>query len=412
VPDLYSGDIDSIKIADVEDFLFINKPEDQRPPENARIDYKEAPPSDIGLDVASMANADGGLILVGVKASKAKQNVPVQIVGVGLGGDAKARITDWILATVRPRPPFEIAIIPYKQNGQVIALIRVRPGSFPPYEFQQGATVKIPIRTQDSNRQATLSEIESLLERRNILGKPAQDLASGYLGSTDFYCTVDAPSGESRVNEYQMIFTIPRSPLRFRLDAIFHKRFEESIKRSFGQTIQFARRVPRGRFYQVEQRLLGSHYCCRIWRAWRNGAIGFVGNLARRGLPGEFLGDICEDFQNLCRFARSFFREEEYFGPLVLAHELSCDSVQFLPTFSWSDALGDEEMIEGIHFPQRKAPTFKSHSQFYEEIDFVTLENPENVVAETLLFQLQETCGASIMFDKFKVAIARIRERA
>jgi len=69
-------------------------------------------------------------------------------------------------------------------------------------------------------------------------------------------------------------------------------------------------------------------------------------------------------------------------------------------------------MIEGIHFPQRKAPTFKSHSQFYEEIDFVTLENPENVVAETLLFQLQETCGASIMFDKFKVAIARIRERA
>ena len=123
------------------------------------------------------------------------------------------------------------------------------------------------------------------------------------------------------------------------------------------------------------------------------------------------MGDICEDFQNLCQFATSFFGEKEYFGPLVLAHELSCDSVQFLPKFSSSGALGDEETIEGIHFPQRNSPTFRSHSQFYEETNCVALENPENLVAETLLFQLQETCGASIMFDKFKLAIARITRR-
>jgi predicted HTH transcriptional regulator len=186
VVDLFLGDLSGMTTADVEAFLALNTPEDQRPKETNRLDFKESFTTDIGDAVSALANTYGGLILIGVKADKTKQNVPVDIPGANnLGSDAKARITDTVLATVRPRPIIDIGIADGRTSGGTLAVVRVSEGTYPPYEFQSGTRIRIPVRVQDTNRQATLREIEALLEKRGHAAKPAKEIAAPYIDPSD-----------------------------------------------------------------------------------------------------------------------------------------------------------------------------------------------------------------------------------
>jgi hypothetical protein len=402
--DLFQGDIDAIKTSDVEDFLGLDKDEGTRPREGPRLDYNEALPSDIGDAVASLANVDGGLIFVGVRASKQKLNVPVQLTDWDPGTDAVARISNMILATVHPRPPFEVTILKLGVNEKPVALIRVRPGLFPPYEFQQGAAVRIPVRIQDTNRQATLREIESLLEKRRVLSIPGSDLISQSVAPTDLYCTIDSPTGETRDSQFQRIVAVPREPLCLRLDLVFHREFEKLISSTFRN--QFTRNLPRGWFYQVEERIRGAHNRHRIWRVLSNGGIGFVANLSRRGHPGEYIGDLILDFLNYCRLLDKFYREREYHGSIVLEHRLSCGLIVLLPRVPAPGGIGDYDLVQGIHFPESRPSNILTESKVVLEVDADTLRAPELLIAETLLSQLQETCGASIKFESLVEAVA------
>jgi len=68
--DLYSGDLEKCTAADIEDFLALTEPEEQRPTEGPTLDFKLELPDDIGCDITALSNTYGGLIVVGVKTDK------------------------------------------------------------------------------------------------------------------------------------------------------------------------------------------------------------------------------------------------------------------------------------------------------------------------------------------------------
>lgn len=180
MPDLFSDDLSNLKLQDLEDFLGLHLEERQRPIEGPQLDFKVDLPNDLGDSVAALANTYGGLLFIGVRSEKKKHNIPVAIVGVDLkGGDSKARITDRVLSTVHPRPDFDVKPVPVGSSKSVI-VIRVREGNYPPYQYTQGSTVRIPVRIQDTNRQATVREIEDLLSKRTSFAKPMSERVSEY----------------------------------------------------------------------------------------------------------------------------------------------------------------------------------------------------------------------------------------
>jgi predicted HTH transcriptional regulator len=146
--ELFSSDLETISIADVQDFLGINAPEEQRPPEGVRIDYKLKEPSDLADTVAAFANTAGGLIFIGVESKKEKHNVPISLPGAAFhGGDIRARIIGKITSQVTPRPEVDVAVVRQAiETANSIVIVRVKEGIWPPYQSAIGDRVRIPLR--------------------------------------------------------------------------------------------------------------------------------------------------------------------------------------------------------------------------------------------------------------------------
>src|SRR5260370_16162241 len=106
--DFFTSNLTVLSLQDVDEFLGLSLPEDKRLPESSQIDYKQDFPADLGDDVAALANTYGGLIFLGIKSDRNRNNVPVQWEGVQLGSDPSVRVSSRILSTVHPRPEFVI----------------------------------------------------------------------------------------------------------------------------------------------------------------------------------------------------------------------------------------------------------------------------------------------------------------
>lgn len=410
---LFLNDLSHLSTADVEAFLALSSPEDQRPTETSRLDFKESFIPDIGDAVAALANTHGGLILIGVRADKTKQNIPIDMPGAtNLGPDARARITDAILATVQPRPEIDhIGLVNGRTGGAVIAVIRVSEGTYPPYQFQRGATIRIPVRIQDTNRQATVREIEALLEKRKGLAKPSADVVAPYIGP-DLYCTFDAPNGETRESDYHKIAVVPRVPLRLRQDTKFERLFEKLVLSNFPADHNLARKFGRGAYFQTERRMFAGDRTHRIWRSWSDGALGFIGNLTRPTPRGQRVGDLAADLLFSLRLATALFDSQNYHGAVVLSDELACSTANLVPEFPPPDGVGDYDQIPGIHLPKERPKVLNARSISIEEVDRATLESPEELVAQVILDQLRETWGASISFDKLLEAVGLLARQS
>ncbi len=179
--DLFKADLDNITFSDIELFTGIHpsgssRPENERPPEGIRLDYKVDMPDDIGKTVAAFANTYGGIIMLGIeeaeyppRSKKQKQNIPKAIPGITTkGGDIKSRITNKIVATVYPRPYFSISRpveIP-DLTDKAVVVIRVEESWTTPHMFIKDNKNEIKIRVNDNNFPASLHEIEWLFERR------------------------------------------------------------------------------------------------------------------------------------------------------------------------------------------------------------------------------------------------------
>lgn len=409
---LFLSDLSKMSSVDVESFLALSNPEDQRPTETSRLDFKESLPMDIGDSVAALSNTYGGLILIGVKADKAKQNIPVDMPGAtNLGPDAKARIMDLILSTVQPRPMIEdIGVAAGRMNAGLVAVIRIREGTYPPYQFQRGSTVRIPVRLQDTNRQATVREIEALFEKRSNQSKSPGEVVGTYNGS-DVYCTFDAPNGENRESDYHRILLVPRATMRIRQDMKFERAFEKLVLSSFPSDHGLTRKIGRGNYFQVERREPGAARTHRIWRCWGDGAIGFIGNLTRPSRRGYPVGDLAADLLCLFRLAAALWDGQNFHGGVVLSDEIACGGITFVPEFPPPDGTGDYDLVSGINLASQRPQAFSARAVSLEEIDRPTLERPEEMVAQVILDQLRETWGASINFDKLFAAVSQLAQQ-
>jgi hypothetical protein len=173
---LFVADLQKLTYADVEAFLGLDQSEDERPPEGVRLDYKADVPSDLGKDVAALANGAGGLLVIGVEAPGGR---PQKAVGVSRKGrsELRTRLDNMTRATVQPTPRYSIGVcnVPAAAGAgpeaadaseRQMAVVRVEPGVWPPHMYAQGDTRVIAVRSHDSSRAATLLEVEALFARR------------------------------------------------------------------------------------------------------------------------------------------------------------------------------------------------------------------------------------------------------
>lgn len=164
--DLFRDELAGLDEAKLLAFLALDRPPEQRPAEGARLDYKREEPKDLGEHVAAMANAYGGLIILGVEAVGTAPNA---LVGVLAGkGEADTRLVNIIATTVNPVPVIEPKVVPLRRKrGHQAIVIRVDEGERPPYMFIGGGKNVIPIREPGSTRRASLADIESLYRKRD-----------------------------------------------------------------------------------------------------------------------------------------------------------------------------------------------------------------------------------------------------
>lgn len=403
---MFTDSVSAITAEDIREFLGLAYPENQRPQEGPRIDYKEDIPQELGECVAAFANTYGGLLFIGVKSEKAKQNIPVAMPGAKIGGDIRARLTDRIVSTVNPRPDFEVQAVPTGTEGQFVAVVRVPEGTYPPYEYSQGATVRIPVRVQDTNRQATVREIENLLKRRENQNKPPEELVKDFLDSDYFFCTIDGQQGEEHDTFVHKVVIVPRVALRLRLDSKLERGFRALVKSSFQTNREFTRVRRAGSYLQGEYR---KPPCHRVWRIWSSAAVGLAANHSHLHGP-EPVGNLAADLLFTCRMAASVFQEWGYFGGSVLADRLACPSRKFAAKFPPPGGLGDYDEVRGIYFEDRIAPGQPDSATWIEEMDWPSLTDATERVALVMLDQVRHITGARIDFEKLLEAVSRIAE--
>lgn len=352
-----------------------------------------------------MSNTYGGLIFVGVKSDRKKGNIPVALAGVGFSkGDMSAHITNRILSTVHPRPEFELGILPVGAQDKFLAIIRIREGSIPPYEYTQGATVRIPVRIQDTNRQATVREFENLFTKRKTATISPDDLVSEYLQSIAAYPMIRRATGYIRAATWQRIFIVPNVSLSVRIDTTFERRFERLIAENFPKDKEYLNEEIR----RAGVSIFGSsnNEKPRRWAIWSSGAIAFCRNLGR----AEPVGELAAYFIFGCRLAHQFLESRHYYGSVVVAHEVYCPGVDFLPTFPEPGGYRGYDEVDGIRFPTAAPGSLPNKSVFVERSEWTDLDTAESLVATALLDQLRESRAASIQFEKLLQAINRLSQ--
>jgi len=390
--------------------------------EGPRLDFKKDVPQDLGWHVAGLANRYGGILLIGVETDKVKKNVPASLPGTDLGSDPRARLTDRILASIHPRPDFEVQPIATSDPQKSLAIIRVAAGTYPPYEFSQGATVGIPIRIEDTTRQATLQEIEGLLRSREFATRAPGQVVEQYLKASDFFCSVEegGPQGKQLVRDplFHKLILAPRVPAWLRLDLKFERNFGTFIREVYRYEQNFFR-AGRGQpyednfrrhslYHQYGFRISGKAPCHRVWRGWSDGTLGFVANHSRIKIP-EPAGNFALEALLFLRLVRRLFESRGYFGPGVMAYHIACPSHKFGAEFPVADPdfVGQYDGADGLYFDE-PSPDQPTEATCVEEVEWDTLLQPEELVASVLLELLRAIAGARIDYGKLLSHVTRL----
>jgi predicted HTH transcriptional regulator len=99
---LFSKNLDDIKFSDIEEFCALDSPEEQRPREGLRIDFKSPSFGNLPKFMVAFANTSGGMIVLGINEN---QGIPQNIIGIPLGKtDIKTRITEIAYSAINPPP--------------------------------------------------------------------------------------------------------------------------------------------------------------------------------------------------------------------------------------------------------------------------------------------------------------------
>lgn len=410
MPNLFSCDLTTLSLRDIDEFLGLSQPENLRIPESGRIEYKADMPQDLGDDIAALANGYGGLLFLGIKSDKEKNNVPVQWNGAQLGSDPSARLSNHILSTVRPRPQFNIGLV-QASNGD-IAIIRVNEGDYPPYEYEKGNTVRISIRVNDTKRHASVRDIEMLMARRNVTTDAAQKITATLQPNSLYpYRTEPLPGGatrEVRDDRVHQMLLAPYRPVRRRLDSNFERVFERWIRAAFPNAGLFSINFRSGTFFEVRQIRNEAKRLHRVWRISTDGGLAFARNVDYHGSPGEPIGDVAADLLFFFRLACVVLENGSSFGRASFTDILSSPSTAFLSKFPEPDGGGDYDDVAGINFPPIRPQVLPGTTTWAEDLDFESVQTSAVLTATILFDQLRASWGAGINYDRLLEAVVAL----
>jgi hypothetical protein len=401
---LFSSPLDRVTFRHLESFLGLALPENQRLKEGERIDYKVDIPQDLGDWVTAFANVSGGLIFVGIKSDKQKQNIPVAWPGITETADLETQLSAKILSTVRPKAEFEIATIPVSK-GKVIVVIRVSEGTYPPYEYQQGANTKITLRVHDARKSANVREIESLLKKRNEGAVASEQTILNYVNATGFDCITASGHGDA---EYQRIVVLPKKDARIRLDSVLEKEFEKKILEHFRNEKNVSLSDRRGYYIQLQSK--NNSFPCwhRLWRIYHNGCFSFAGTLRGEFPEGKPIGDLAHNLLSACRLAREILNENDFHGEVYLGEFIRTNTIKLLPQFPEHLPLGKYYTTGAIDVPQLKEG-LPDRSFTYTSLDISELGEPYEKIAEILMHNLRELRQVMVEYQGFLSSIQQMR---
>jgi hypothetical protein len=139
---MLTGDLGTKTYQDVLDFLA------QEMPEGRRLDYKQDFPRTLEKTIAAMANAEGGLILVGVAEDAARPRYPVSPpVGVPLDQAVERVIAKAYQAIREPLIP-EVQAIVMPDPEKCVVAIRVQPSDAAPHAVENGVRIYLRVDSQ------------------------------------------------------------------------------------------------------------------------------------------------------------------------------------------------------------------------------------------------------------------------
>jgi hypothetical protein len=422
---LFSADLDNVLITDLEDFLAINAPIEQRPPEGLRIDYKLKEPTDLSETVAAFANTFGGLILIGVESVRTKHNFPTALPGEAFpGGDVKARIAGKVLSQVTPRPEISIGVAPLpSQHDRVVVVVRVQPGAWPPYEFSMSNAVRIPVRIQDTNRQATVREIEQLIQRRASFAQSAAERLSTIIAIKPLipsFIGSDEGTGPQSVpaQAYQTWIIRPRVSMRLRLDRGFDSSARSEIEKYFidSRLGNFYPPIMTGDSHvirwqaQTSSDQLGVLTCVRNLEFTSDGSLRYSEKMDRHTTGDESVSDLFIQSLRFLGFAENFYHTLGYFGGLSVMHRVDCTTdMSFRANFPDQD--GNYHGTNAIAFIGREHGKARGSSSVVREVEGIGAEENEQLVIDFMLSHLRELCQASVDSDVLTRVIENLPNR-
>lgn len=411
---LFVAPLEKVTERDVEDFLGINLPESQRLSEGPRLDFNTLIPENIGEDVAAFANASGGLIFIGVQSVKTKQNIPVALPGVSATPDLETQVSAKIDATVRPRPDFQPKTVP-TSKGTYLIVIRVRKGTYPPYEYQRGDRVSIPIRAHDRKRGATVREIDSLFRERAVAGENPESSILHYINDQNLEPkkpqTINQRESEVGDSDYQRIVVVPQPAAILRLDGAFESEFDRMVFKYFPYEPSSWDHYRRGEFFQIEARYRDPKFRWHhIWRVYRTGTLAYAGSLTDDFPEGKPIGDLASDLLSMCMLAHRLYSDNGIFGDVHVGHLVQSVTAKFLPKFPTPDFNRDYDTVRGIAFAEtRLVNTNRSFAMTM--MDTSELNHADDHIAEVLVYNLRELTGVRVNHETLMEAIRTLSQR-
>jgi hypothetical protein len=422
---LFTGDLGQVSLADLENFLGMKAPMEQRPAEGVRIDYKQKPPADYPETVAAFANGFGGLLFLGVESNRKKFNYPLSLPGADFpGGDVRAQITGKILAQVVPRPEVAIGVVPIPpQPDKAVVVIRVGPGVWPPYQFQSGDDVRIPIRVQDTNRQATVRDIEQLFERRTSFAQSGLERLTAIESSSPVapeFAESEAPNGpQVEISRAYHVWTIaPRLVIRLRLDSVFDRTVRADLAKHFKDS-------PIGNFYPPRmaadfhvvrwQARITDQACtaltyARNFRFTSDGGLRYAEKIDRHKTKQESVSDLFIDSSRFHRFAADFYTSRDFFGGFSISHRVDClDPIKFYANFP--DSNGSYHQTNAIVFAGAGVGTAQGSSRMSAELVSLDRDETHRTLLDFMLGHLRQLAQANVDYAALEKVIANLPDR-
>jgi hypothetical protein len=421
--DLYTADIDSVNFSDIEGFLGMNSPIELRPTEGVLLDFKVSDSGDWVDSVTAFANTGGGILLLGVDGDKTTNNAPIAVPGIVVaGGDIKARLTSTLVSRVIPRPEFDLAVIQLPSDpSRVVAIVRVREGQYPPYSFSKsGNRSRFPIRVEDTSRDATLRDLETLFQKRTTFGESTESRIQSFFTTPLFpryqedYQRAQKP--EDGPKPFHTWSIRPRAALRIRLDRAFHDLATQLVKKHYPDS-------GLGYFWPPSMSG-GSHLIrwqssisptsgpparwARLFEFTASGDLRYSERLDRRESDsGESVSDAFTGGRRFLGLAEEFYRSRNTFGSMSILHEF-----RLPPKFRFLLTFPDEQEqwlpTDAITFGpvQRVDDGELRISNSTTEVDRLTPERRVELVCEFMLAHLRCLRQANIDFEKLLSLVA------